>query len=276
MKHRTVEINERRFRVEADVATSFWDLWEANGWQPNTTRVFDRFVVPGKAVIDLGAWAGPLSLYAAQLTQASIHAVEPDQVVFRQLERNVSLNPDLTERFHSYDLAIGTHTSETQLFSRREFGDSSSSLLSRSRDLGDSVTIQVQRFEAFAKVLKNEPVGFIKMDIEGAEFEVIPDMAKWLAKHQPNLHLALHGNYLREAHFKGKAFGRFHLRLEERSGFHLWSDKVVKHKTLQVLEALSHYQYIYAENGQQLSVKEILASKNYRKPLDLVFTNESW
>ncbi|MGD1847315.1 MAG: FkbM family methyltransferase [Salibacteraceae bacterium] len=276
MQTRAVDITGRKFQVEADVATSFWDLWEAKGWQPHTTRVFDRFVHPEKAVIDMGAWAGPLSLYAAQLTRGDIHAIEPDAVVFRQLERNLRANPALQDRFFCHSVAIGPKDTEALLFSRREFGDSSSSLVARSRDQGETVTIPVQRFASFAQMLNNSPVGFIKMDIEGAEFEVIPDMAPWLMAHKPTLLLSLHGNYFREHFFKNKGLGRLRLSLEERLSVFPWSDGPLMAAVRSLLKALEGYRYIYAENGQVVRPADLLHSKTHLEPVDLVFTDEKW
>lgn len=69
----------------------FWALFDAGEWEPETLEIIDRFIEPGDVFLDVGAWIGPLSLYAAQRGGRAI-ALEPDPVACANLRTNVELN----------------------------------------------------------------------------------------------------------------------------------------------------------------------------------------
>jgi len=56
----------------------FWKLYK--DWEVETFRVFQHFV-PGKVVLDIGAWIGPTALWAAGDAEAVV-CLEPTQKAF--------------------------------------------------------------------------------------------------------------------------------------------------------------------------------------------------
>ncbi|WP_461536709.1 FkbM family methyltransferase [Spongorhabdus nitratireducens] len=278
-ENRTVHINDKTFTVSRGCADWVWDAWQQGDWQKDTLNVFDRFIHPDKAVIDMGAWIGPLSLYAATRTRGEIHSIEPDQTSYTELTHNFSLNPEYSNRLFAHPVAIGPENKTATLYGRRNFGDSASSLLSRTKDRGLEQSVQVQTLEAFLKQNNISDIGFLKIDIEGGEFALLPQIRNWLAEHTPTLHLSLHTPFLREAYFRqysNQWLGKHLNKLESKSGISLLSNRFVNPKLTALLSSLACYRFIYSEEGHEVSLNNLHPNRLCKDTIDLVFTNEKW
>ena len=181
-----------------DHEPAFWDRLEQGTWEPLTFTVFDRFLDPQHACLDIGAWIGPTALYAASRAR-HCYAMEPDPVAFSRLRENVALNPSLESRItlssqclapSCGSLRIGNKTSATG-------GDSMSSLLFAGSAVGwQAQGVTLERFLSDSAI---PDCSFIKMDIEGGEFDVLPAIAATLADRRPTLYLSLHPAFLPDA-----------------------------------------------------------------------------
>jgi len=81
-----------------------WALTGRNEWDPMCWRAL-RAVMrqrPGSNVIDIGAWIGGTSMYAAALGAGSVLAIEPDPLAFEELWANTRLNPEFAARTWVY------------------------------------------------------------------------------------------------------------------------------------------------------------------------------
>jgi predicted nicotinamide N-methyase len=83
-------------QVDDDQPT-FWDRVEAGAWEPGTLLALQPLLGPGVLFLDIGAWVGPLSLFAAGMG-ARVIAVEADPRAEVQLRRNLAANPDFAHR----------------------------------------------------------------------------------------------------------------------------------------------------------------------------------
>ncbi|MGD9752995.1 MAG: FkbM family methyltransferase [Acidimicrobiia bacterium] len=79
-------------RGEADEV--FWTLFADGGFEPETLAVLGAELGPGDALLDIGAWIGPMTL-AAAAAGAAVVAVEADPVAVAALTANVAANPEL-------------------------------------------------------------------------------------------------------------------------------------------------------------------------------------
>ena len=73
-----VMVRARSFAVQQDEFAAFWARVAAGGWEPDSFALIDRFVTPGTTFVDIGAWIGPLTLYAASVA-CEVLAIEPAQ-----------------------------------------------------------------------------------------------------------------------------------------------------------------------------------------------------
>jgi FkbM family methyltransferase len=177
---REVRIGARLIHV-ADDQPTFWDRVEAGRWEPGTLAVIDRHVDRRTTFLDLGAWVGPTALYAAGLAGRVI-AVEADPAALDQLGRNLAANPDLARRIEIVPRAIHGHDGRVTFGARRKPGNSMSSiLLAGAEHTWDAPTITAARL---VEMLAPEDRLFIKMDVEGAEYDLLPSLGPLLDRAQ--------------------------------------------------------------------------------------------
>lgn len=155
----------------------FWELFEKGEWEPGTFDVFDRHIDEDTVFLDIGGWIGSTALYGAELAK-KVLVFEPDPKAFGELNSNVELNRELSGLNHitAYQTAIAPNSGKIRLGIRHEGGDSMSSVL-----LADSSDLEVESM-CLAEVikehdLKNESL-FVKMDVEGFEYDIIPSIGE--------------------------------------------------------------------------------------------------
>lgn len=180
---------EIRFVVSQNI-----ELWRKVGsdrWEPDTFSVFDRFIDSETVYLDIGAWIGTTVLYACQRAKRS-YAFEPDPVACQELRRNVAANAGnpAMERLEVIEKAIGAEDGVVTLGSDTQGGDSRSSVLA----CGGATAWQVDslRLDSFLASLEPGARCFIKIDIEGAEYGLVPAMRSAFADHDVDLLLSLH------------------------------------------------------------------------------------
>lgn len=179
-----VQRGEHSFEVVEGKHNWFWDVFAKGTWEPGTFRVFDRFVVEGKPMLDIGAWIGPTALYAAK--QASeVFAFEPDPIAFFELVQNLALNK--TKNVIPYPVAVSDEWKGIPFGPRTGYGDSMSSQLWAKGDDAASVAAV-----DFASLIMDIKPAFVKIDIEGSEKFIFKGSEIALEMYKPTIHLSLH------------------------------------------------------------------------------------
>ena len=169
---REIKMRAATLRV-ADDQPTFWDKVEDGRWEPETLSLIDQQITPGTTFLDLGAWVGPTALYAAA-RGARVIALEADPVALAQLHRNLAVNPALAPRIEVLARAVHAVEGRVAFGARRKPGDSMSSVFIAS----GAATWIADTITPLALSAKIESGGrlFIKMDIEGGEYELLPAM----------------------------------------------------------------------------------------------------
>ena len=126
--------------------------------------------LPGKPlVLDLGGHIGIFALLAASTHPgAEIHSCEPGPPNFRLFEMNCLANPATAERIHLRKHAVGGFARTTEWFFD-ELNPGGSSLFAKH---GASYPVEIRTFADLVRSLAG-PIGLVKIDIEGAEFELL-------------------------------------------------------------------------------------------------------
>ncbi|MCM2560707.1 FkbM family methyltransferase [Lutimaribacter sp. EGI FJ00015] len=136
---------------------------------------------PGDVVLDCGANVGAVCEPLAQ-SGATVHAFEPDPYAFGQLSARVGHYDNVT----LHNVAVGTGQGIVKLQRAEGFADDpaknsvKSTILEggRSTAEGDTVDVELIDFPEFVKATLQEhgKIKFLKMDIEGAELELMEKM----------------------------------------------------------------------------------------------------
>lgn len=147
----------------------------------------------GGTVVDVGANIGCFSLLAARAVGRSgrVIAVEPEESTFRQLVRNIELNG--LRNITPVKVAVGgtertvtLHVNKNKLFS---------SLFTQVDDraiTGDEQTILITTLPELFRQQEIDDCDYLKLDCEGAEYEIIEAMTPELARHVQQITMEVH------------------------------------------------------------------------------------
>ncbi len=171
--------------------SKFWRKACSGQWEPETFAVLDAHLDRDHDYLDIGAWIGPTVLYGAAKARR-VYCFEPDPVAFRHLAWNLELNAVQNVSAFSVALSQGVGLARMASFGG-EAGDSMTSLLNDGEHGSDVVTLGWEDFASSADLSR---VSLVKMDIEGAEFDVLPSLIPWLKEHRPALYLSTHAPFL--------------------------------------------------------------------------------
>ena len=160
-------------------------------WESQTFKIIEKFLDKKYSCIDIGAWIGPTVLYECQLSR-HCYAIEPDPIAFHELQNNVKLNKNLYSQITLCNFAISNSNGIIKFYNKtNEFGNSESSIVERN-ETNYHVDIKSKTFDQFIQEQSITHCNFIKMDIEGGEFTVLPTMFNYLKMHKPTLLIEFH------------------------------------------------------------------------------------
>jgi FkbM family methyltransferase len=152
-----------------------------------------RVPVTCTTIVDAGANIGAFSLYSARhAPRATIYALEPFPSTQKRLAQTVAQNR-LTSRVRVYPIALGD---TNQGGSVRHMSDEgpSQSRGTRVEPVSGSVAVQVSTLEQFLDEAKITEADFLKMDIEGAEHEVLHAASRDVLRRFREIALEYHPN----------------------------------------------------------------------------------
>jgi FkbM family methyltransferase len=160
-------------------------------YEPEAQRVFRDAVREGDVVYDVGANVGFFTLVAAKHAGASgtVYAFEPVARNLAYLRKHVALNRASTVRI--LELALSSEPGVAR------FASGANASMGRLAAEGD-VEVRVETIDRLVAAGDSAPPRFIKMDVEGAEHDVLTGAAATFARHRPALLLSTHGYEIHE------------------------------------------------------------------------------
>lgn len=187
-----VNLNGERFRGDPD-HSRFWRKASSGRWEPETFAILSRYLKPTSVYCDVGAWIGPTVLYASRKAR-QVLCFEPDFVAYRYLLWNLELNR--LQNVTPFNLAITQSPGLVAMSGRRKRpGDSTTSLLNAT-DRANSFHVLGMPWERWLELVQPEHIDFMKVDIEGYEFELLPRMASYFHEQRPIVFLSTHGHMI--------------------------------------------------------------------------------
>jgi FkbM family methyltransferase len=211
---------------------------------------------------------------------ALVYSLDPDPLAYNYFMDNLNLNPSLKLLINPFNIALTSKNQNVNLFARQSYGNSSTSILKRTRDKVSDLMAYSMRLSEFTDKADLSHLDFIKMDIEGAEFELLPDILPAIEKlGSPTLFISFHNSYMNEFFYQ-KAF-RFRylsillMKLERILGFYLFRHELLA-SLGKCLKVAGKYSFIYSESGEQIMHEDLTPQMLLRKKHNLVFTNREW
>ena len=166
-----------------------------SGFEEGTLRFFDAVLPRCSRMVDFGAYIGFTALYAATHVE-TVFAFEPSPVNHELLARNVAENPALASRIRLFRHGLGARDELVTLYAKGT-ADSGSSVfrqVERDRVLSTqpNAVVPVRDAAVVLHEIGMDGRTLLKIDIEGAEYEVLRGIASLLADHKPWLHVSFH------------------------------------------------------------------------------------
>lgn len=246
---------------------SFWNEYQ-NNFEDYTFAIFDRFLDKDHGFIDIGAWVGATVLYGAHKAK-ECYCFEPDKLAFKYLKNNILENHDIKDKIHAFDFGISDKNSQETFYVGS--GSTSMSSLKPIWNKKESYTIDVHDFATtLTKAnIDFKTINFIKIDIEGGEFALIPSLIDYLKKvnHYPTLYISLHTPFTFSMFWKKSFFHKVVAFLPKKVSARV--------KNIKMINTLSSaYSNIYLRDGTPL--KKVSELGDARAFIEIVATNSTW
>ncbi len=155
---------------------------KTGSYEPNVTAVFQKHLKPGMHVLDIGANIGYFTMLSAALVQqqGSVMAIEPnpENAKLVELSRRANKFENITIVQAGAGRALGLLVLNTA------YSNGTTSELSEDvAHLADAVTVPCLRLDDI--VPKDKKIGFVKIDIEGAEYNALLGASELIRRCHP-------------------------------------------------------------------------------------------
>jgi len=149
---------------------------------------------PGDTILDIGAHIGIFATITSKIigSKGKIFAFEPTPNTFSVLNQTVRIN-SLKNVIQPVNQAMGIDTGLATFFISDSEADNGNSLISYKVDRKlNGVKVFVNTIDNFVAVAKFKKIDFIKIDVEGAEYDTLRGGIEVFKKHRPYFILAIH------------------------------------------------------------------------------------
>lgn len=173
------------FRVRVDTTYPIEKKMLTGIYEPVTIMIIDKFVSSGDVCFDIGANVGAITLALAQKTTSGgrVFAFEPGPPIYDRLVQNLFLNPQYKDTIIAENLGVADR--QCQLLWHEDMstdGRGNGGLLHNR-----GVSVDVTSLDIYCKARDLNRLDFIKIDVEGMEFEVLKGAREVISLFKPNL-----------------------------------------------------------------------------------------
>lgn len=189
-------IPDKHYRVRCPGGKIYLNLREAISerakfigyYEYQKTKLFKKIVKPGMTILDIGTNKGYFTLLSAKKMddEGKILSFEPHPENCYWIKKSISANGYKSIKL--FQIALFNKNGEVRLFEGSKSGHHS---LVRNKDLG-SITVQMKKLDDVLAEQKISKVDLIKIDVEGAENQVLGGANKLLAQQSPKLIIDIH------------------------------------------------------------------------------------
>lgn len=147
------------------------------------SKMFEH-IQDGDVIYDIGANIGVISLLLSgheAAANSTVYSFEPEPKNFDQLKKNISLNNRINS-IVPHQLALGKEKGVLNLFVRGAAGEGRHSVAASKGSTG-TIQVNVETCSDFAETSGSAP-DLVKIDVEGAEGQVLSGMEKLMTEQQ--------------------------------------------------------------------------------------------
>lgn len=181
----------------------------------------------GKVAFDVGSFQGLMAMFFARQARQVI-AFEPNAGNRKRIEENLALNKLTNVSIRPYGLSTAPGVAKLSFDPLMPGGGSIDSAISKTiGEHGGSKSVEIELRTMDEQVASGLPrPDFIKVDVEGAELDVLKGGVETL-RHHPALFLEMHGETMNEKRRKVAAIVEFLTEIGYKSIQHVESGKQI-------------------------------------------------
>ena len=154
-----------------------------------------QFLVEGKVFLDIGSNIGTHALLIAnQFPESCVYAFEPSPFIFNRLARNSSLNHFRNVQIHP--IGIGSEDGRIPLFISDASNLGMSSFRVPENGTGEKIEVQCLQLDSWVRDSKIAQIELVKIDVEGAEWQVLQGMQAVIRAFLPVIALEVRSSLL--------------------------------------------------------------------------------
>jgi FkbM family methyltransferase len=147
-------------------------------------------------IIDVGANIGTTAIQFANKAQNGVvYAFEPSISNYSKLIKHIKINK--FTNIIPYNLGLGNENKKIKLYNLVSSNPGMKIILRNQESLGDFETIEIKKLDEI--IDENIEINFIKIDVEGFEFEVLKGAEKIIDKYKPTMFIELIDVYLKDS-----------------------------------------------------------------------------
>jgi len=157
-----------------------------------------NLIKPGSVFVDVGAHIGKYTLAVAKRlrNKGLVISIEPEPENFRSLIANLYIN-GLNPYVVALNVAAWSRDSIIKLHIGASSGGHSTSFIKsrkRESEVGKTILVKAKRIDDIVKKLRVHRIDLVKIDVEGAEYDVLLGMKECLERFKPDLIIEVHRN----------------------------------------------------------------------------------
>jgi FkbM family methyltransferase len=184
-----------RFEVTLPLDKPVW----AGVYEPEFTTAIVEHVKPGDICYDIGGYRGYISGAMALAGASKVFVFEPLPANQRALLRLCELNPQLPIDVITVALGSTDGPAVLKVMPDSSMGKLSTSLFQSDVTAIGEMPVTVCQIDSLLQSRQIPPPNVIKIDVEGAELDVLSGAPKMLRMSRPTIFLEAHGDALEKA-----------------------------------------------------------------------------
>ncbi len=148
-------------------------------------EVFSQYLKPGDIFYDIGANVGFFTIVAAKIVGSTgkVYAFEPEAVNAATVRRNAQINN--YAHVTVVEKAVSRTTGVEKLWLTENCGGHTLASVGTVSDAKNSITVDTVSIDDLIDKKLIEPPTFVKIDVEGAEIDVLNGMSQTIKEYQP-------------------------------------------------------------------------------------------
>jgi FkbM family methyltransferase len=157
------------------------DIWQDHVYDPGFVTL-----APQDIVVDVGANKGYFGVYASQ-TAKKVYAIEPHRETFARLKENIQLNHK--DNIQAFNLGFWDKSGTVPFYLSSNSGGHS--MRPKFNTVGEA-TADVLTLEEFCAREQIEKIDFLKLDCEGAEYNILLNLSSAMLSRIQKIAMEIH------------------------------------------------------------------------------------